>query len=53
MVICPCCSHPLLRHIRARQTYWFCRHCWDEIIDLRLMAAPRSSAAPTRQEGSA
>lgn len=26
--ICPCCSNTLLRHIRAREIYWFCHHCY-------------------------
>ena len=29
MSTCPCCSSPLLRHIRGREVYWFCRHCWQ------------------------
>ncbi|HBE17117.1 MAG TPA: hypothetical protein DEG17_16845 [Cyanobacteria bacterium UBA11149] len=34
---CPCCSNKLLRHIRAHQIYWFCRHCWQEmpVIDMK------------------
>ncbi len=28
---CPCCSHTLLQHIRSSGTYWFCRHCWQEM----------------------
>ncbi|NMG08091.1 hypothetical protein DP117_14815 [Brasilonema sp. UFV-L1] len=26
---CPCCSRPLLRHIRNQEIYWFCRSCWQ------------------------
>ncbi|OKH54853.1 hypothetical protein NIES2130_27815 [Scytonema sp. HK-05] len=26
---CPCCSSPLLRHIRHQEVYWFCRSCWQ------------------------
>lgn len=26
---CPCCSHPMLRHIRQHEVYWFCRRCWQ------------------------
>lgn len=26
---CPCCSGTLLRHIRDRNVYWFCRNCWQ------------------------
>jgi DNA-directed RNA polymerase subunit M/transcription elongation factor TFIIS len=29
MNYCPCCSSPLLRHIRSHQIYWFCRSCWQ------------------------
>ncbi|CAD5972870.1 hypothetical protein PCC9214_03940 [Planktothrix tepida] len=28
---CPCCSNTLLRHIRAREIHWFCRHCYLEM----------------------
>lgn len=28
---CPYCSHPLLRHVRSRQIYWFCNHCYQEM----------------------
>ncbi|ARV59256.1 hypothetical protein BZZ01_12015 [Nostocales cyanobacterium HT-58-2] len=28
---CPCCSRPLLRHIRHQEIYWFCRSCWQEM----------------------
>lgn len=28
---CPCCSNTLLRHIRAKEIYWFCRHCYLEM----------------------
>ncbi len=28
---CPCCSSPLLLHIRGSEMYWFCRHCWQEM----------------------
>ncbi|WP_347275965.1 hypothetical protein [Leptolyngbya sp. FACHB-321] len=31
MTSCPCCSGPLLRHIRCQEKYWFCRHCWQEM----------------------
>jgi len=31
MNYCPCCSGVLLEHIRGRETYWFCRHCWQEM----------------------
>lgn len=28
---CPCCSNPMLHHLRHRQEYWFCRTCWQEM----------------------
>ncbi|MFN6473148.1 MAG: hypothetical protein RMY36_026260 [Nostoc sp. SerVER01] len=31
MNYCPCCSGLLLEHLRGRETYWFCRHCWQEM----------------------
>ncbi|WP_084227095.1 hypothetical protein [Nostoc sp. KVJ20] len=31
MNYCPCCSSVLLEHIRGSETYWFCRHCWQEM----------------------
>ncbi|MBD2683597.1 MULTISPECIES: hypothetical protein [Nostoc] len=31
MNYCPCCSGVLLEHIRGGETYWFCRHCWQEM----------------------
>ncbi|MEH1950109.1 MAG: hypothetical protein V7K77_24615 [Nostoc sp.] len=31
MNYCPCCSSLLLEHIRGAETYWFCRHCWQEM----------------------
>ncbi|WP_416670146.1 hypothetical protein [Egbenema bharatensis] len=31
MATCPCCSHPLLRHIRNHQVAYFCRHCWQDM----------------------
>jgi primosomal protein N' len=34
MATCPCCSDQMLRHVRANQTYWFCRHCWQEMPNL-------------------
>ncbi|MHC5896053.1 hypothetical protein [Nostoc sp.] len=36
MTNCPCCSNQMLRHIRLQQTYWFCRHCWQEMPNLIL-----------------
>jgi ribosomal protein L37AE/L43A len=31
MNYCPCCSSLLLEHVRGAETYWFCRHCWQEM----------------------
>lgn len=28
---CPCCSTRLLRQIRSREVYFFCRKCWQEM----------------------
>lgn len=33
---CPCCSHPLLRHIRAHQISWYCCHCHQFMPNLQL-----------------
>ena len=42
MTSCPCCSGPLLRHIRHQEKYWFCRHCWQEMpaLEETLLLAP-------------
>ncbi|MEH2106195.1 hypothetical protein [Nostoc sp.] len=31
MNYCLCCSSVLLQHLRGAKTYWFCRHCWQEM----------------------
>ncbi|MEG4810336.1 hypothetical protein QUA79_23020 [Microcoleus sp. F8-D1] len=31
MTSCPCCTNPMLRHLRHSRVYWFCRQCWQEI----------------------
>ncbi|MEH2240978.1 MAG: hypothetical protein V7K30_33150 [Nostoc sp.] len=31
MNYCPCCSSLLLEHIRHAESFWFCRHCWQEM----------------------
>lgn len=36
MANCPCCSHPMLRHIRHHQVYWFCRSCWQVMPTVEL-----------------
>jgi ribosomal protein L37AE/L43A len=28
---CPCCSYPLLSHIRLGGQYWRCSHCYQEM----------------------
>ncbi len=33
---CPCCSHPLLRHIRAHRISWYCCHCHQYMPNLQL-----------------
>lgn len=33
---CPCCSSPMLHHLRHRQEYWFCRKCWQEMPVLSM-----------------
>jgi hypothetical protein len=30
----PCCSNPMLCHIRRQSMVWFCHHCWQEMPDL-------------------
>ena len=29
--ICPCCSYPLLRHIRSGEVSWDCNHCYTSV----------------------
>ncbi|MCT7986216.1 hypothetical protein NG796_23360 [Laspinema sp. A4] len=41
MSSCPCCSYPLLRHIRHSQVDWFCQHCWQFMPDF---SAPLTSS---------
>jgi ribosomal protein L37AE/L43A len=36
---CPCCSEPLLRHIRHSHIYWFCPRCRQEMPALDLINA--------------
>lgn len=28
---CPCCSYPLLRHIRSGEVSWDCDHCYTSV----------------------
>lgn len=43
MTSCPCCSTPMLRHVRQNKMYWFCRSCWQEMplvaINLGVISA--------------
>ncbi|BAY72395.1 hypothetical protein H6G10_06710 [Anabaena cylindrica FACHB-170] len=41
---CPCCSHQLLRHIRSREVYFFCRKCWQEMPILKQKYHPELSS---------
>ncbi len=41
---CPCCSEPLLRHIRGGSIYWFCSHCWQEMPNLNQQMAEKHVA---------
>ena len=34
LTVCPCCSTPMLHHLKHGREYWFCRHCWQEMPDL-------------------
>ncbi|MBL1175286.1 MAG: hypothetical protein FWK01_09190 [Pantanalinema sp. GBBB05] len=45
MANCPCCSNQMLRHIRANQTYWFCRHCWQEMPNSLLSSSSSNLVA--------
>ncbi len=36
--VCPCCNGKMLHHLSHRRSYWFCRHCWQEMPDLRARA---------------
>lgn len=51
MNYCLCCSGVLLQHIRGHETYWFCRHCWQEMPVLgvsrtKLFSYPLSCKLP-------
>lgn len=39
---CPCCSSPMLHHLRNQKEYWFCRHCWQEMPNLSAIKTPIS-----------
>lgn len=38
--LCPCCSHPLLRHVSHNRKYWFCSQCHQEMPDLENSLEP-------------
>ncbi|HEY9649407.1 MAG TPA: hypothetical protein V6C95_02005 [Coleofasciculaceae cyanobacterium] len=44
---CPCCSETLLRHIRVKDVYWFCRHCYQEMPHY---GSPQLHAGNPRQQ---
>jgi len=49
MNTCPCCLHPMLRHINGHHLYWFCRHCWEEMPVLDV-TNPKMSLGQSRQK---
>ncbi len=55
MANCPLCSDVLLRHVRSKQTYWFCRRCRIEISEEseKIVYQPpyRSSVGLSLMEG--
>lgn len=50
MATCPCCSNQMLRHVRHKQIYYFCRTCWQEmpLWDQPLQGLNRVSPALER-----
>ncbi|MEO1145260.1 MAG: hypothetical protein AAFY26_06650 [Cyanobacteria bacterium J06638_22] len=46
---CPCCSEPLLRHVRHSNVYWFCPHCHQEMPNFSLQSAAQLLAAKPLQ----
>ncbi|MBL1173752.1 MAG: hypothetical protein FWK01_01370 [Pantanalinema sp. GBBB05] len=49
---CPCCSTPLVRHIRHREIYWFCSGCWQKMPNLTELIGSNdlmSAIAPSLQ----
>jgi len=44
---CPCCSYPLLRHIRSTGMYWYCSHCHQEMPTNSLYPRERSRSIPS------
>ncbi|MCW5316873.1 hypothetical protein GTQ43_24560 [Nostoc sp. KVJ3] len=47
MNYCPCCSNLLLEHIRGTESYWFCRHCWQEMPVYNLSESSSFTKAVT------
>ncbi|NJM64136.1 MAG: hypothetical protein HC849_34770 [Oscillatoriales cyanobacterium RU_3_3] len=39
---CPCCSGPLLHHVRRSKTYWFCPECHQEMPSLEQIIQQKS-----------
>ena len=45
--VCPCCSYPLLRHIRSGEVSWDCDHCYTSVgvyVRLQPVATPQKQA---------
>lgn len=43
---CPCCSDTLVRHIRSKGVYWFCRHCYQEMPNYDSLLGDSLETAP-------
>ncbi|MDX2240382.1 MAG: hypothetical protein NW224_06855 [Leptolyngbyaceae cyanobacterium bins.302] len=41
MANCPFCSDTLLRHIRSGKSYWLCRRCRSEILEVDFILEKR------------
>ena len=41
LTICPCCSTPMLHHYGNHREYWFCRNCWQEMLDIEVAKKPQ------------
>lgn len=50
MTNCPCCSNQMLRHVRQREVYWFCRECWQEmpVYNLSVSSLQKYDSSPSR-----
>lgn len=43
---CPCCSYPVLRHIRSGEVSWKCAHCYTDVgvyVEQRIIEARKHS----------